>query len=586
MSIWKRLVKTCLGLVIIAMASVAVQQVAIADGTETLGTPSIPIASGTGVAVAGVGMLDFPDLPNSFDVVVPPGATVRQVLLYWTGHWTDHGPYELHVPQIDGDDSISVNGIPVTGTKIGGSTAFYLQFAGAVDGTEKHVAYRADITSLGLVGAGTNTLTISDMLFESNYPPGFPFNQGNDGAGVVVIYDAPTDTPASITLRDGLDLAYANFLPPLNTTVPQTFTFAPSPEVRTATLATLAASVFARDPWGPRANQLLINFDTGENVVIDNPWQSEQGFEFDAYQTVVTIPANASSMILQAVSGGPEGEPSSLAWIAAALSVPVIPPPLAKIGDFVWQDLNKNGIQDDGEPGIGGVTVRLLDCAGSELGTTTTAASGLYLFDGLQPGGYMVQFGLPAGHAFSPRDQGLDDAVDSDAHPATGLTGCYTLGANETNFTVDAGMYAVQQFQGETATGAGFGWAWTNRAPSNWFMYTPWSSTKINGITKAGISPNGVDLIAGQHYVAGRLTGVRSSTSTTITITLNSGFQFAGASNNVRINPMSCTSNQDYVQPGKFTVATTAPVSNNSITVTGLPNTACYGIHVDVDRTL
>ena len=28
------------------------------------------------------------------------------------------------------------------------------------------------------------------------------------------------------------------------------------------------------------------------------------------------------------------------------------------IGDFVWHDLNRNGLQDSGEPGIDGVTVR------------------------------------------------------------------------------------------------------------------------------------------------------------------------------------------------------------------------------------
>ena len=33
----------------------------------------------------------------------------------------------------------------------------------------------------------------------------------------------------------------------------------------------------------------------------------------------------------------------------------------ASLGDFVWEDWNANGIQDEGEPGIGGVIVRLFD---------------------------------------------------------------------------------------------------------------------------------------------------------------------------------------------------------------------------------
>ena len=74
--------------------------------------------------------------------------------------------------------------------------------------------------------------------------------------------------------------------------------------------------------------------------------------------------------------------------------------------------------------------------------------------------------------------------------------------------------------------------------------------------------------------------------TTSITITLHAGFRFADASNNVKINPMSCTTGQNYKQPGQFSVKRTASASGNTITVTGLTNTACYGIHVDVERSL
>ena len=138
--------------------------------------------------------------------------------------------------------------------------------------------------------------------------------------------------------------------------------------------------------------------------------------------------------------------------------------------------------------------------------------------------------------------------------------------------------------QGETATGQGFPWAATQGAPSNWFMYTPWATTGGHRGISAGATSTmaaGTNLIAGQHYIAGRITGSRGTT-TTITITLNSDWGFLGEEGNVKINPMSCTTGQPYVQPGGFTVHRTAAVSANSITVTGLPNTACYGIHVDV----
>jgi len=117
----------------------------------------------------------------------------------------------------------------------------------------------------------------------------------------------------------------------------------------------------------------------------------------------------------------------------------VVPP--ASIGDLVWFDDNRNGIQDLGEPGIENVTVHLMDCAGNTLGTETTDANGLYLFDGLTPGNYNIHFVLPLGFLISPQDQGADDALDSDADPLTGLTICTELVGGETDLTWDLGLY-------------------------------------------------------------------------------------------------------------------------------------------------
>ncbi|MGE5352872.1 MAG: SdrD B-like domain-containing protein [Acidobacteriota bacterium] len=123
------------------------------------------------------------------------------------------------------------------------------------------------------------------------------------------------------------------------------------------------------------------------------------------------------------------------------------PPVPASIGDFVWNDANHNGIQDQGEAGIPGVTVNLYACNGNTvLQTTTTDASGFYHFTNLAPGGYYVQFVLPTGYTYSPMNAGTNDAVDSDADPNNlGKTGCYTLAAGENNTTVDAGMYPTPQ---------------------------------------------------------------------------------------------------------------------------------------------
>ena len=110
----------------------------------------------------------------------------------------------------------------------------------------------------------------------------------------------------------------------------------------------------------------------------------------------------------------------------------------ASIGDRVWADRNGNGQQDGPEPGIGGVIVRLLSTTGAVLATTTTDASGFYLFDGLRPGDYVVRFNTPAGHTATLQNVGNDDS-DSDA-AANGRTGTVTVGQGNVLLTVDAGF--------------------------------------------------------------------------------------------------------------------------------------------------
>jgi hypothetical protein len=62
------------------------------------------------------------------------------------------------------------------------------------------------------------------------------------------------------------------------------------------------------------------------------------------------------------------------------------------IGDDVWSDNDQDGIQDEGEPGIGGVVMELLDGFGTPLGVeTSTLADGSYLFYGLTAGSYQVR---------------------------------------------------------------------------------------------------------------------------------------------------------------------------------------------------
>ena len=86
----------------------------------------------------------------------------------------------------------------------------------------------------------------------------------------------------------------------------------------------------------------------------------------------------------------------------------------ASIGDYVWEDVDADGIQDETETGLSGVTVWLLDSGGTQLAFTITDADGEYEFVDLPPGVYHVEIEIPAGFVASPRDQGSNDASDSD----------------------------------------------------------------------------------------------------------------------------------------------------------------------------
>ena len=115
----------------------------------------------------------------------------------------------------------------------------------------------------------------------------------------------------------------------------------------------------------------------------------------------------------------------------------------ASLGDKVWEDTNANGIQDNGEAGVSGVTVKLFDCTGNLISIKTTDTNGNYLFGNLVPADYYVEFTLPAGYTFTTKDSGSDDAKDSDADQTTGKTICTTLSGGENDLSWDAGLVKI-----------------------------------------------------------------------------------------------------------------------------------------------
>lgn len=278
----------------------------LADGTETLGDPSIAISAGTGMYADGTGMNSQ---PGTISLDVPAGATVKQVLLYWEGFMaTNTAGDNMITVSKDGSD------YSVTGTLIGGPTFF---FSGAYAST-----FRADITGLGLVSDGLTTLTLSDMTFT---------NVAN-GAGIIVIFDDGT-SDANIAVRDGSDLAFIGFSGDLNTTVPQTFTFPESNKDRIAQVSLFFASVSGTvSGYGlrPTAIELTTNGANGGTEVLNNLLDSVSGQEWDSFTIAVNIPAKATTLTVQALSVdnlGTGGLPASFDWLAAGFALEPEEPP-------------------------------------------------------------------------------------------------------------------------------------------------------------------------------------------------------------------------------------------------------------------
>jgi hypothetical protein len=141
-----------------------------------------------------------------------------------------------------------------------------------------------------------------------------------------------------------------------------------------------------------------------------------------------------------------EPEPSE-----AAVSISIAVLEFAELGDFVWHDMDRDGLQGPEEEGIEGVTVNLWSADANcdpvaIIDTMLTDADGYYLFDELRAGKYLVQFILPGGDwVFTTPFVGADDAIDSNADPATGISDCVELAAGDSDMTIDAGMYMLYE---------------------------------------------------------------------------------------------------------------------------------------------
>ncbi|WP_440312718.1 SdrD B-like domain-containing protein [Leucobacter chromiireducens] len=100
----------------------------------------------------------------------------------------------------------------------------------------------------------------------------------------------------------------------------------------------------------------------------------------------------------------------------------------AQVGDFIWDDRDRDGLQGADEPGLGGIRVvlnRVIDGELVPVAETETDADGAYAFTAAvaeedpatghldQPHRYVVEFALSSRQTISPLSVGSDDAKNS-----------------------------------------------------------------------------------------------------------------------------------------------------------------------------
>ena len=110
-------------------------------------------------------------------------------------------------------------------------------------------------------------------------------------------------------------------------------------------------------------------------------------------------------------------------------------PQLARfaVGDLVWRDDNRSGIQDPGELPASQISVQLLNADGEVVNSTVSTPSGHYTFDNLAAGTYSVRFaGIPKDFRLTPTAVGGQPMLDSDPD-YSGTTPSFTLGVGENN---------------------------------------------------------------------------------------------------------------------------------------------------------
>lgn len=119
------------------------------------------------------------------------------------------------------------------------------------------------------------------------------------------------------------------------------------------------------------------------------------------------------------------------------------------LGDFVWDDHNGDGLQNEdlATSGVPNVRLTLRDNEGKKLAETQTDASGHYQFSGLESGTYIIDMEIPSGYmSTSYKNHSAGGDYTNDSNFKDGVAIVHIGGSNR--ITVDAGLVKIPQHLG------------------------------------------------------------------------------------------------------------------------------------------
>ncbi len=173
-----------------------------------------------------------------------------------------------------------------------------------------------------------------------------------------------------------------------------------------------------------QAGEYTIDFETLDGYTPTIPNNTDNEFDSDVVPDVSIILTNTEGGIVDSIDAG-YYRPGT-------------------VGDFVWEDIDNNGLQDVGEPGINGVILSLINSDGISIQSTTSDAQGFYIFENISPGEYFIEI-LP-GIRFTPTafevGVGMSDDINSDVFTQGDLfiSSSFNITSNITDLSLDFGF--------------------------------------------------------------------------------------------------------------------------------------------------